>query len=319
MKYSVIVPIYNTFDYAKGIVDWFCQEVSLREGVDAELILVDDGSKQGPTYPITHENIRLLRKENGGVSSARNFGIEHAKGEYILFLDSDDKYQSGLFAYLDNILLERPNLNSILFSFEKVSGSKSIAARNVAQQVTGQQALSQYLTKAIRLHVCGLMVSRQLLLDHALRFDESLHFSEDLLFIIDYLSFADQCYISDQILYSHVMRSGSAINSPLTQKDTTHIDAFERISVQAKKQAREQDVNFFISTCYINLIKFLLKNKTQDSRVFEKIVSNQKFLFGQLDSNFNRYSMIVMALRLLFKLDGLTNHRVLRHLSYTGQ
>ena len=318
MKYSVIVPIYNTFDYAQRIVDWFIQEVSQRSGCDAELILVDDGSKQGPSYTIDHKSIRLLRKENGGVSSARNYGIENAHGEFILFLDSDDKYKSGLLAYLDNILRERSDLDTVLFSFEKVSDEKSAPVINRTQQVNGQHALSQYLTKEIRLHVCGLMVSRQLLSDHALRFDESLHFSEDLLFIIDYLSFARQCYISEEILYFHVMRSGSAINSPLTKKDTTHIDAFERISVQAKKLAREQDVNFFISTCYINLIKFLVKNKTQDSSVFDKIVSNQKFLFGRLDAKLNRYSLVVMTLRLLFKLDGLTNHRVLRHLSYTG-
>ncbi|MCY9804592.1 glycosyltransferase [Vibrio scophthalmi] len=318
MKYSVIVPIYNTFDYAQRIVEWFVQEVSARSEQDAELILVDDGSKQGPNYTIDHQSIRLIRKENGGVSSARNVGIENARGEFILFLDSDDKYQSGLFSYLDKVLLERTNLDTILFSFEKVSDDKSEQAQNRAQQVTGQQALSQYLTKEIRLHICGLMVSRRLLSEHSLRFDESLHFSEDLLFIIDYLSFAHDCYISDEILYFHVMRSGSAINSPLTQKDTTHIDAFAQISTQAKKLAREQDVNFFISTCYINLIKFLIKNKTQDKDVFEKIISNQQFLFGELDAKLSRYSFIVMVLRLLFKLDGLTQHRVLRRLSYTG-
>ncbi len=85
MKYSVIVPIYNTFDYAQRIVDWFIQEVSQRSGCDAELILVDDGSKQGPSYAIDHKSIRLLRKENGGVSSARNYGIENAHGEFIYF------------------------------------------------------------------------------------------------------------------------------------------------------------------------------------------------------------------------------------------
>ena len=319
MKYSVIVPIYNTFDYAQRIVEWFVQEVSARSEEDAELILVDDGSKQGPNYTIDHPSIRLIRKENGGVSSARNVGIENARGEFVLFLDSDDKYQSGLFSYLDKVLLERTNLDTILFSFEKVSDDKSEQAQNRAQQVTGQQALSQFLTKEIRLHVCGLMVSRSLLVEHQLRFDETLHFSEDVLFIVDYLSLARQCYISEQILYFHVMRSGSAINSLLTEKDTTHIDAFERISLQAKKLVREQDVNFFLSTCYINLIKFLVNNKTKDKCVFEKIISNQKFLFGALDAKISRYLIVIMILRILFKLDGLTNHQVLRRLSYVEQ
>ncbi|WP_367971522.1 glycosyltransferase [Vibrio scophthalmi] len=133
MKYSVVVPIYNTFDYAQRIVEWFIQEVSARTEQDAELILVDDGSKQGPNYTIDHPSIRLIRKENGGVSSARNVGIENARGEFVLFLDSDDKYQSGLFSYLDKVLLERTNLDTILFSFEKVSDDKSEQAQNRAQ------------------------------------------------------------------------------------------------------------------------------------------------------------------------------------------
>ncbi|MFA0412235.1 glycosyltransferase family 2 protein [Vibrio renipiscarius] len=318
MKYSLIVPIYNTFDYAKNIIDWFVLEADQRSTQDVELILVDDGSKEGPTYKIEHDQIRLVRKENGGVSSARNVGVDHAKGGYILFLDSDDSYQSGIFDHLDQVLHDHAGIDSVLFSFKKVSQDSSDIALNVAERVSGEQALSKFLTKEIRLHVCGLMVSRQLLTQNQLKFDESLHFSEDVLFIIDYLSLAKHCYISDEILYYHVLRSGSAINSPLTQKDTTHIDAFERISLQAKMLAREQDVNFFISTCYINLIKFLVKNKTQDKSVFDKIVTNNQYLFGQVDPKMNRYSLIVMVFRVLFRLDGFTNYQLLRRLSYTG-
>ncbi|MBA5763774.1 glycosyltransferase [Vibrio sp. 404] len=319
MKYSVIVPIYNTFDYAKTIVDWFLLELAMRPEKDIELVLVDDGSKNGPSYHIESSAIRLIRKENGGVSSARNFGIEHAKGDYILFLDSDDSYESGIFTYLDEVFASDSRLNSILLSFRKLRDGAVDQVLNAEQNVTGREALSQFLTKNIRLHICGLVVSRSCLNEHNLRFDEALHFSEDVLFIIEYLAIAQHCFISSVSLYNHIMRSGSAINSPLTDKDTTHIDAFERISSLAKNNAVEEDVNFFISTCYINLIKFLVKNKTADEAVFNKIINNSHFLFNKMSPTLSKYTVIVYATRLLFKIDGLCNYRVLRKLSFMGQ
>ena len=315
MRYSVIVPIYNTFDYAKTIVDWFLLELTKRTTNDIELILVDDGSKQGPDYPIESSSIRLIRKENGGVSSARNFGIEHAKGDYILFLDSDDNFEPGIFAHLDGVFFNDNTLDSILLSFRKLRDGTIENILNSEQNVTGKQALSKFLIKDIRLHICGLLVSRSCLNEHNLRFDESLHFSEDVLFIIEYLAIAQHCFISPVPLYNHIMRTGSAINSPLTTKDTTHIDAFERISSQAKNNALELDVNFFISTCYINLIKFLVKNKTQDEAVFDKIIANSHFLFKKLSPTLSKYAVVVYITRWLFRLDGLWNYRVLRKLS----
>ncbi|MGF1908727.1 glycosyltransferase [Vibrio kasasachensis] len=315
MKYSVIVPIYNTFDYAKKIIDWFLIEQASRQQQDIELILVDDGSKQAARYPIDSPAIKLVRKENGGVSSARNCGVEQASGKYILFLDSDDSFELGIFAYLDDVLVKQVDIDSILFSFRKILDTKITTVENHEQKVTSNCALSQFLTKEIRIHVCGLMVSRRLLIEHNLRFDESLHFSEDVLFIIEYLSIAQQCFISGKPLYNHVLRQGSAINSPLKSKDTTHIDAFERISYQAKKKAFESDVNLFMSTCYINLLKFLVKNKTSEKEVFDKIISNSHFLFGKTTPRLSRYSVIVFTLRVLFKFDGLFNHYALRKIS----
>ncbi|WP_260261957.1 glycosyltransferase family 2 protein [Vibrio intestinalis] len=314
MKYSVIVPIYNTFDYAKKIIEWFEAEQYRREADDIELLLIDDGSQTGPDYQIASPSIHMYRKENGGVSSARNHGIDKANGDYILFLDSDDAYEAGLFSHLDQCLAQN-DIDSVLFSFKKISDHQIDEAHNRAETVSGQMALSKFLTKDIRVHICSMMLSKSVLEAHQLRFDESLHFSEDVLFIIDYLSVAKSSYITDLFLYNHIMRSGSAINSPLTGKDTTHIDAFDRISLQAKKVAADKEVNFFISTCYINLIKFLIKNKTQDEQVFSKIIAHRHFLFGSIEPKLNKYSLIVLILRMAFKVDGLINYRLLRKLS----
>ena len=88
---SVIIPIYKTEAY----IDQCVQSVLDQTFKDYEIILVDDGSPDRcpdicDAYDTKFDNITALHKENGGLSSARNAGIEHASGEYLLFLDSDD-------------------------------------------------------------------------------------------------------------------------------------------------------------------------------------------------------------------------------------
>ena len=91
-KVSVIVPIYNVEKYLKKCLDSLVNQTL----DDIEIILVNDGSKDNSKqiaekfandYP---NKIIYLEKENGGLSSARNYGLKHAKGDYISFVDSDD-------------------------------------------------------------------------------------------------------------------------------------------------------------------------------------------------------------------------------------
>lgn len=90
---SFIVPVYNVEDYLEQ-----CIESLLHQNIPEsqyEIILVDDGSvdlsgKICEQYSMGYENIKCFHKENGGLSDARNYGLERAEGKYILFVDSDD-------------------------------------------------------------------------------------------------------------------------------------------------------------------------------------------------------------------------------------
>jgi len=90
-KVSVIVPMYKVEEYLRQCLDSVvCQTLK-----EIEVICVDDGSPDSSAqiaaeYVAKYSNFKLLRKENGGLSSARNAGIEAASGEYLYFLDSDD-------------------------------------------------------------------------------------------------------------------------------------------------------------------------------------------------------------------------------------
>lgn len=104
MKFSIIVPVYNVKDYLKECVD----SIINQDYLDKEIILVDDGSHDGSEdicdkYKILH-NIKVVHKENGGLSSARNAGISEAEGEYLIFIDSDDKMMTGALSMIADSL-----------------------------------------------------------------------------------------------------------------------------------------------------------------------------------------------------------------------
>jgi glycosyltransferase involved in cell wall biosynthesis len=98
---TVIIPLYNKRETIKGTID----SVLTQDYPNIELLVVDDGSVDGSAEiveTISHPNLRLLRKVNGGAASARNYGITRAKGDWLLFLDADDTLLKNSISVLVN-------------------------------------------------------------------------------------------------------------------------------------------------------------------------------------------------------------------------
>ena len=99
MKFSIIVPVYNVKDYLETCF----RSILNQGGDDYEIILVDDGSTDGESGPLCDrlaaeapEKTVVVHKLNGGLGDARNAGLVRARGEYVLFVDSDDYLLPGL-------------------------------------------------------------------------------------------------------------------------------------------------------------------------------------------------------------------------------
>lgn len=117
MKFSIIVPIYNTEEYLSRCLD----SVIGQNFSDMELILVNDGSRDNSLeickkYADQYNFIHIIDKENGGVSSARNVGMESAQGDYIYFLDSDDVLCENVL----NIVAENLGTDCIFSTYNKI-------------------------------------------------------------------------------------------------------------------------------------------------------------------------------------------------------
>ena len=104
MRFSIIVPVYNVKDYLEECVD----SIINQDYLDREIILVDDGSDDGSEdicdkYKVFHD-VKVVHKDHGGLSSARNAGISEAEGEYLIFIDSDDKLMAGALSLIADSL-----------------------------------------------------------------------------------------------------------------------------------------------------------------------------------------------------------------------
>lgn len=213
MKYSIIVPVYNCINELPACID----SIQRQTETDWELLLIDDGSSDGSgalcdRLAAQDERIRVFHKSNGGASSARNLGIQHACGEYVLFFDGDDTVEPDLLEQVYSATiktspqlviygaafdsygltgqLEKTELLSIahpgLFSLNDILNS--------FPDFFADNALSSVWNKAF---------SESILRDTGLRFSEEMALYEDLDFVLRYLPYCKQIACLDRALYHY--------------------------------------------------------------------------------------------------------------------
>ena len=187
-KISIIVPVYNVEKYLPRCIDSILSQTFK----DFELLLIDDGSPDNSgkicdEYAQKDSRVRVFHKPNGGVSSARNLGLDNAQGEWITFIDSDDYIGDDFLEIPDNtledLLIQNYKLiidgELFLKSFEKKvildSGMKDLVNENIAKRIY-RVPWAKFFKKSI-------------IDNNNIRFADGVKIGEDTLFVLDYLCF----------------------------------------------------------------------------------------------------------------------------------
>ena len=205
LKYSVIIPVYNAEKTLRRCVDSL-----LAEGYpDAEIILVNDGSRDSSgvicrEYASKVSNVRCLEKENGGVSTARNAGLDAAAGEFILFVDSDDYAAPHFFSTIDSVCANTP-ADLIQFS-NRFDDGKQLAGNSYApKNASGRDALMPLISDAICRKTLNSpwakLYKREIIEAHSIRFPVGASVAEDRVFNIAYSFYIQSYLVSDQVTY----------------------------------------------------------------------------------------------------------------------
>lgn len=309
VQISIIVPVYNVEKYLKRCID----SILLQTFKDFEIILVDDGStdKSGSIcdeYSMIDNRIKVIHKENGGLSSARNIGINLAKGKYIAFVDSDDYINERMYEILYKFI-EETKADIAICNYKKVNDNISFNKKINYDEINIKkfnniEALEQiYLMNGPQFIIaCNKLYKREIFKN--LKYPEGrIHEDE---FIAHKLLYNSNLviYINEELYYYYI-RENSIMNSNFSikkfdavyaYKDRVHF--FRKIS---KKELQYKAEYFFIEYFfrYYYIAKKQLKLNKNEMKKIEKIFNEE---VGSLLMNPN-YNLKEKCMWILFYIN----------------
>ncbi len=236
---SVIIPVYNAGKY----LDTCLHTVVNQTYKNLEILLIDDGSTDGSgvlcdRYADQDERIKVFHKKNGGVSSARNLGLQNATGDWISFVDSDDYLELNLYETLLNKISATP---CDIISFEyfiNYPDKETLHKKDESfygifpkeQVICGTSAVNGFpFTKMFRRtlldgwNMCNVQTMGDELIHFPLRFDEGIARGEDSLFNSQIVHCADKILVIADPLYHYVQSEESACRGKFRPSQLTFV------------------------------------------------------------------------------------------------
>lgn len=217
---SIIIPVYNVEKYLRRCIDSILSQTY----TDFEAILVDDGStdesgKICDEYALKDSRIKVIHKKNGGVSAARNSGLDVAVGEYVAFCDSDDYLSADYLEVIFNSLKENNadcvvcNYTKVLENGEVVGGSNHASSVN---KISTKSDAWEYIIKNIfgtQKHgweACTRIFKNEIIQKNKIRFPTTCgNYAEDLAFVLNYSLYSSHVCSIDYSGYYYFLRDNS--------------------------------------------------------------------------------------------------------------
>lgn len=229
-KVSIIVPVYKAEKYLNRCID----SILAQTFTDWELLLIDDGSpdRSGDIcdeYAKKDTRIRVFHKKNGGVSSARNLGLDYVQGEYVTFVDSDDWLLEKTLTLCSSNFGKYEIVRFSMVFIESLVGDNK--RKIVLPLSESKNAIMQRILKRNSLlGVCGGIYKRDLFSNQSIRFDPKLVMAEDWLVLCQLVNHCHSIIDLPDVCYCYnVMNEESCSNNPSVEKVEQCMIALENI------------------------------------------------------------------------------------------
>lgn len=270
---SVIVPVYNVEDYIEecihSLINQTCQEF--------ETIFVDDCGKDR-SVDIIQEYINLgklrfatiiKRQQNGGLSAARNTGIENSHGEYLYFLDSDDYLPNNAIAEFSKVIRIR-DYDVVIADYLKTPGGNVCQNRLSSGFLVDKDISESYYSNKIVVTAWNKLVHREFLLREHLFFEEGI-IHEDVLWSFLVMSKAKSLYYINNPTYVYRLRENSIMTNNFGKKNVNSLVKIIKVMSSRKDvMADKMAIKFFFKKC----LEFSLKVYSHTSMVIFKEFKN---------------------------------------------
>lgn len=284
MTFSIIVPIYNVERYLKQCVE----SVLAQTYTDFELILVDDGSPDAcpaicDRMAENDNRIRVIHKPNGGLSDARNAGLDNAKGDYIIFLDSDDWWVDAGSLEKINDRIKATDCDILIFGIEKFNDhtGQFFDVRVPSSPLNDIPASDSVISGIYVACSCDKVVKRNIIEDSATRFRKG-QLSEDIEWCIRLIHANPRISVLPVLIYAY-RQNPLSISHNVKRKNIEDILAV--IKLYSKEYAADKAVMNFIAVQYVLL---LATSARVPSCEIKDLLSEMKQLAYLLDHSDNR-------------------------------
>lgn len=301
MLISVIVPIYKVERYLNKCVDSILNQTF----TDFELILVDDGSPDNcgricDEYAEKDNRIHVIHKENGGLSDARNAGLNYATGEYIVFVDSDDFIEPDLLEKAYSTIVKGYDIVSFGFNVIGVDGSISAIIHPEVGKELRFEKQADYLEFILKIFMnwrvgweaWSRIYRRDIIEKYELRFeDNSRIFAEDMYFNFCYIVHTKTMYAMKDCLYNYLRRNDSIMGKDIKKSNLNRFNELAKAVLEHYKKYPDLDYlcEHFSAIYYMIIyheMKVYYKKETFDYKeyrdLFNKEIVDKDFMIMNL-------------------------------------
>ena len=228
-KVSIIVPVYNSEKYIGRCIESLITQ-TLK---DLEILIVNDGSTDDSSniingYASIDNRIKVIEKENGGVSSARNAGIKAANGYYISFVDSDDWCEPDMFEKMYNVAEDKKiDLVNIGYRIDKKNGKckyKEAVERFIDSKDNAE--ISKIMSKLPLGYSVMKLYQKSIIDDYDIKFNENLSLGEDAIFVQEYILKINSIAAINEYSYHYVKCNSNSLSTRYVPNIEEFIDIF---------------------------------------------------------------------------------------------
>lgn len=262
---SIIVPVFNVEDYLDGCV----QSILNQTYQDYEIILIDDGSTDNSGQmcdSFTDERIRVFHKENGGLSSARNVGLEQAKGQFITFVDSDDQYgDKETLSENMQIMRNSPEIDFLQFPYTIIRNGEITLTHVPKERLLYDSDIFKEWYRhydILNYNVWNKIYKKDSI--HGLRFLDSKT-AEDAYSHLDFIPQAHCVYVSEHGNYQYLVREGSIANSDNGSRSWIkfQLDSFDIRTLIYQEATKRQELKVHRLKYYFELVFQFYKTRIE--------------------------------------------------------
>ena len=301
MKFSIVIPVYNVEKY----IDRCLKSIVNQSYKNYEVIIVNDGTPDNSVdiikkYTKKYKNFTLYTKENGGLSDARNYGVDYVTGDYLLFIDSDDYINKDLLKEL-NTTLEEKEYDLIKFKINLVDDEGNFIRSENGLNVSKEVSLSEIFGEEFCEPAWTYCYNATFFKDNKFKYLKGkIH--EDFGLTPEIIMKASNIFYLNYFGYNYVQRENSIMTTKSVEKDIKKaydmLEQFDRlIKIEYENDNYIKIYKSFLANAVISKSKTL---KGNPKREYIKELRKRKVVDYLLDDTFSR-KMKKILFRILYR------------------